>query len=352
MNDVPTLQPWIVIFIVIFFMILIYVKYKNKSPDKYCDLSYIEGQMKTSCQSYISTQKPHFSHCQTPIYLNYNEALVVYGNIPHKYVYWGITGYSLNKGQLIPIGDSVSSRYINGATNTKIVTVLCNNPKLFKAIERDIKKELQCSGYLCVVNAIYTPREKEYNTVKYCLQTKTVVLHKEDQIPEWKCRLYKSQNIDKEKAEYQELLCTECSVSETHLIDPEIWESSCYKIAKEKFEKITKVDVFEAQYDTRDCKCVSSNTIPSGKEIFIIAVDHVRADKSKYSCINFYTEYIVTGNNEQPLPSEKAIVLRFIEYKTTCPIKIKELIFTDPSQKSCIGPDISTILPMQVYIHK
>ena len=76
----------IVIIIIIIVLLQLNIKY---------NLSYIEGEVKeTSLKTYdsFSIQSPFFNNSE--IYsLNNNQAVVIYSNIPYKYLYWNITGY-------------------------------------------------------------------------------------------------------------------------------------------------------------------------------------------------------------------------------------------------------------------
>lgn len=336
-------HPAIIFFIVILLIVMVYLEYRGKYKEVFYDLSFIEGTMDIieDNNPYIWVQKCSFED----IFLNYNEALVIYGNIPHKYVYWGITAHC--EGKLI--GDSVSSKSIYGASNTKIVAVLTNNPILYESIGKSIKKELQKSGYLCIIHPIYTV-SNGYNNNKYTILSQTILPNENDQIPDWKCRLYTSNNIPLKHATCSPLLERSKDVSELSLIPLKTWESSCYNLVKSKGYTPIKVLTCSHNEEIKDFICIESDEIVENKNLFIIVVDHVRSGKSLYSCITFESEHVVTGDSSKPRPSKREIVIKMFQFTVSTRIKIQELIYMDPTHTSYIGPCPSSILPMQIFI--
>lgn len=372
--------------IIVFFIIIVYFQYRTKYAEKLPETTYTEGKMEIiNKSSYhkgnvfdynpnIPVQMAYFPNSDDysiePQELHCNEAIVVYGYIPSRYTYWGITGYICDyvdnnerKDYLRPISNTISSKYIFSASNTHIVTVLTYNQKLYECIKKTIIRELQSSGYLCIVYPIYIPKELLLNKARFTIINETIIDTYDEQVPDWACRLYSSNNILYTEPKIVIIPNEEDIISETNIVSLNKWKYNCNLLVKD-YIKIVNTHGLTNSIISKDITCIESNIISleDNESLFIVCVDHSKSGKSIYSYISIHDieinhsyKHIVTGNirDLRSKITNKRLTLRFIYHKPSVnKIRIKEFVYIDPTSKSLLGPDINTLLPMQIFIVK
>ncbi len=422
---------------IIVLIVVVYITFKNNWSPQLYKLSYVEGLVKVLnidiCQSInmipcyglnsaIPYQRPmfpsldQFDETKIPdidpvelpgLYfgaksLQNNQAMVIYGNIPYKYLYWGITGYlydyvknSAKQTVFTPIGDSISSSIVSGSFNSRMAVVMTSNYQLFSIIKKHLQNEWkEGSMYINTIVPIYIPPEMTLDQARYTMLIRTIINTEIEEIPPWKCRFYTSVDIPIYTSGPSTYARRSMNPSERQFLSEDKWTENCSRVLVQHgitesspikaspflstifpdgFDNGSQIiqlqETVNAQAATRDCTTIISDdiTLTSEQELIIFAVDHAKTGKGLYSSISFQStendfEYInvVTGNIKDvgTIFRPNKIILRLIRHDPSkyisksldgsYHIKIIERIFINPN--SACGPDPKSLLYFQSFI--
>lgn len=286
---------------------------------------------------------------QSPVFLSQQQALVIHGEIPRGYPYWGVTGYlydlpvdghfsSQSDRQIVyaSIGDTVSSRTVESlAVGDAFAAVLTPNPLVFNEVKRVLLKEWKKVGrkHPMQVIPIYIPPNVYFEKARYLLRAKVVMRRSDAPIPPFQCKLYTS-NLPPRPIPQQFLRDRSTSPKEQDSVSNEVWHSSALKALQAKNYELRRIipvrrhlehlfpdgldngahQIFEvadhlqelpnANGNSRDITMFHSDviTLTPDESIVVVAVDHAMSRRSIYSAIQF------AGVNGEDAPSEKGEV--------------------------------------------
>lgn len=312
--------------------------------------------------------------------LVYDEAIVVYGEIPRDYLYWGLSGQSREPGcTFASVGDSVSSSdYKSLGLDDYVAAIMTTNPKMYDAVARSIRKEFAInfpSGKLSTV-AIMIPSSVYSVTAKYAIVSHSVLRKPNDVVPTYKCRLYKGLHAVATSSSTVEAKIQSKGHHEQATLANELWEQSTRKVAdKKQYTVIREVDVHPhtrlstatpLRLDNRDVTSFVSDAIQLAQDetIVVVAADHALSGKAMYSNVSFcdvnqnrsYVSYTtgdatVKKHSTQSSISALAILdnpsqLCFVGDFAS--IRITESLYVEP--KFRVGPHPDTVLRMRIFV--
>uniref|UniRef100_A0A6C0AG04 Uncharacterized protein n=1 Tax=viral metagenome TaxID=1070528 RepID=A0A6C0AG04_9ZZZZ len=381
----------IIIIFAIFFFILYFSSSSNDDIIDEIDFENIEFNIIKNNNTII--ELPIFGD-DPAIELNNNEAILVFFEIPKGYIYWGITGnlYDIsnsNNSRTIlnkNIGDSISiADYYSSSYENNLAVILTKNKNMFNAVKYSFNKEFrEFSEKNLKILPIFISSEYDKNLPRYNIIVTTVLNHKEEIIPNYKCRFYKFKSQIPYEMGYNKLKINKNLKNESELYD--LWNNKCDQIIqKEGFKTYKKAFVsnFYNVYNNRDITCLYSEIqLENNEDIVVVALDHCMTGKCIYSDITFvdtnlenfeifendlniknkikkvqntrkssYYNYITGSSNTHKTNLEGKLVTHVIYNNNNIKnIRIIEKLYVNYNSR--IGPEINTILPMNVYIVK
>jgi hypothetical protein len=354
----------IVIIIIIIVLLQLNIKY---------NLSYIEGEVKeTSLKTYdsFSIQSPFFNNSE--IYsLNNNQAVVIYSNIPYKYLYWNITGYIYeykNVKLFRQINNNINSKNIVGSFNSHMAIIMTSNSLLYSIIKEQFKiKWKKYHMYNNTIIPIYLD-SSEIENAKYTILIRTILSHSLDELPSFKCRFYTANNIANVlTTQNYKIPFLKYHISNyKKILSNEEWKLATYKYLVNnniKIIKLINVNPLIQKHDleTNNNGLISNYiafeseniTLSSNEKIVIFAMDHSKNNNCLFSSLSFKEndkEYknIITGDikNINTIHLNNKNIFHIIEHKHYNTFKIYEFIFGE----SDISPNYNDINNFVAYV--
>lgn len=324
--------------------------------------------------------------------ITYHDAIVMYGPIPHGYLYWGITGYVYDiDGHRVfaPIGDSVSRGNVEALSpGDGVAVIFTPNPLMFEDISAILNKEWKQSNgrHPLRIFPIYIPPDMPAKT-RYVLLNRIVTRGEEDPIPLFNVRYYTAENAVSVR------LPRGCYLKDRSASPKEqdffkdgegIFDESIQKALVEmKFQPIAKISVKQHLADigglnkgysdiARECKkgnyidCDGSNRditrfvsdvieVSEGVMIGVNAVDHAASRRATFSAIVFYNadtgqpcNMKITGDVYDKKRNDGKLRTVFLKHLPDCKrVRVEEHIYME---ETCdIGPAVSSVLAMRVH---
>lgn len=330
----------------------------------------------------FTTEDDIISHSCT---LSHYQALVVYGDIPIKYRYWGFTGYlhsylSDNNIVMKSLGDSIScnNQYLSN-DGTRLVIIMTSNQNMFKEIKFSLTKEFEKEKQKYLIVPLFIPQYLHYSRAKYTLLFKVSLYNSKDKIPQYKCRLYQTPSIKISTVPKIFLKNKNLYPKEKSLLSLEKWEKLSLEIVTSKGYKIhrkinldnclnldcdnTSCNLYKNYYtENRDITRIISEIIHLEENQFlaIVAINHVISGCALYSDLSFYnvidkcneigylTHFTGDVNVKKINRDGKLISTLIINHPIQKNIRVIENVYVHPT--NYIGPDKESLLEMQIFV--
>ena len=254
---------------------------------------YIEVRSKSlTAELQDSNELQHITKITVPV-LRHNEAYVIKGTIPYKYLYWSINSEKT----------SVSSRTVAGNNNDQVVVIITKNLWLFKAINRHFLNEWEESKsiYKLHVHPIFTDNTDIFTTI--------LKRYPEDYVPDWEYESIKVKNskyieapeeVDREVTNGKEQEFEDIKGSiETYLFNSSGESYNCE--AAPQVEKNDDRIIFGMQV----------NSLGNPK---LVTINHTRSHSAKASLFEYSGGLTITGDPEVVGTSEESsLMLRIFD---------------------------------------
>lgn len=342
------------------------------------------------------SQTPHLKH-SAPIFeteglkdnhsctLNHYQALVVIGDIPIKYRYWGFTGYihsylTDNNIVMKSLGDSIScSNQCLSNDGTRLVIIMTSNEYMFKEVKFMLTKEFEKDKQKYLIVPLFIPQYLYFPRAKYTLLFKVSLYDSKDKIPQYKCRMYQAKSIKVSTIPKIFLKNKNLYPKEQNLLSLDKWEKLSSEIVSSKGYKIHKKIDFDDclnseccniscnlyknhHTENRDITRIISKVIHLEENQFlaIVAVNHVVSGSALYSDISFYnvinkcsevgylTHFTGDVNVKKINRNGKLISTLITNYPLEKNIRVVENIYVHPTNYT--GPNRDFLLGMQIFV--
>lgn len=331
----------IIILILIALFIIYYFYYEDNSKQikLHSDNIDFEKIKKLKNSTYFSTDK---------LTIEYNQAIVLEGEIPKNYIYWGINAYDCYTNNPISLPIS-SSNYFSKYPGEKIIIILTPNFYLYEEIRISLKNEKIVP--ILIPTDIYKIT-KEYNLVLHVISNSEF-----DKMPIFKAKIYFSPNINQnlKKVENVEIYNFETK-NEKDILSYDNWELYCFELIpsyNNVFLNPEHIPLFPSyeitELSTDNFICLENSTF------YIFAIDHCASKMSLYSWIEIYVndvlqETYVTGNYKYSQPRSETVIVNNLKFNITSnsKVKITEKILYNTFTN--IKPPIECLLPMKIFI--
>lgn len=236
-----------ILIIVVLVVVVVYLTMKEKAEALV--IEYSDGALGSMAQ-HPTLQLFHTHFSEAPLgaqKLSKRDALVMYGEVPRGYAYWGITGYLYDfpshddpmLGNILhaSIGDTVSSQTVATLSpGDGVAVVLTTNPLLF----REVKQQLQADWvkihrrHPLRVLPIYIPTDLYFEQARYALQLRVVLRRHDQLLPRFACRLYTSHNIVERSVKSIQFRPRTGTPKEQDSVSEEVWYQSAIKALAQK----------------------------------------------------------------------------------------------------------------------
>jgi hypothetical protein len=358
--------------IIIVLLIISYVYFNRQQRREQLILNQEDGVLSTvKDEGYTIVQTASFNGSLGQ--LTSQNAIVIWGEIPYDYPYWGITGYAMDR----QIGDSVSQ----GCTkhfvpNDSIAAIMTSNSLMFEQVKRRLLDEWTSTRKLNIM-PIYVSLDAHpgVHTLTLRIDRHTP----QDPTPPFQCRLYTSPNIAERPAPIVQLKRRDLVPKESDTVSESVWNSSAARTVQDRgYTILREVEVRHhdgpttngAEYTNRDITQLMSDDIrlTAGESIAVVAANHVASHRGTCSSVLFmsngsiYSRHM-TGSSSNydrntgttiravliintPGDVNDEMSIRVVDPRNV--VQVVERIYTEPS--SGIGPGVESILPMKVYI--
>ena len=274
-------------------------------------------------------------------YLAQNEALVIYGSIPFRYLMWSINGYEFSPEPKI-LNTCVSGSILYGENNDGVAAVLCSDKNMFRLVHDHMHQlwRIDNPTYKMTVMPIYI---NDYDPRKlYTLAVKVGLRHPDEVLPPFKTVVYTSSDVKIAELEVpipRQILETP---REIKAIQPQILDESIPKLLQRgNFIVIRQLDVMLVVDDDEVLKFRSETvTLEVGQQIIAFGIDHSKACKSLLSMITAYDssnqglKTILTGDAEvRGIPQKSGVRVGFFDYtQSGQTVYLEEAIYPEMSK--------------------
>ena len=305
-------------------------------------------------------------------YLDENQALVIYGIIPYRYLYWSLDAYEHSKVggkfKMKNLNQTVSSVSLSGQSNDKVIVIMTKNKMMYDYLCKRMYEELNehNSGYRINVLPMYIHKPFTSHNSKYCIMSRVILRDSKEYMPKWNARLYTVSKIP-----FAVPPVLECSKrnhkehDETKIISRDVWKSvpeqyytkqrivSNYENYKVKVKKEDEVVDYSPNITYLESEIVCTD---HDDHIDIFSIDHGRSRKgyvSTITALDIDTNHIVFTNITSDYQLKRtpthgklhSIISTFQPGKRR--LKIYEKIYCDVATH--VGPNPKTIHWMQVF---
>lgn len=294
-------------------------------------------------------------------HLNYNQAMIIYGNIPYRYLYWSINGYNIRDGNITNLGNPISISRVNGECNDGIAVIMTSNYNMYEAAKFHINKYWKQFNprYKFSIFPIFISDHNPES--KYMFINRTTIRNELESLPSWNCFIYTTQNIPLSISPEHHIFDYSTTPSEFDLIKPETFKKGAYNYIKQinyiPVKQLNVTLISSGLRETNVLSFVSENILLDDKqEIIAICIDHAMYRGSRYSCIDAYdvSNYmclssVITGDIvTRGTPHKDGTLASVFRYSSVHTFQLEEKIYPHMVSGLAISP--TTIIPMIIFI--
>ena len=300
-----------------------------------------------------------------------NQAIVIYGILPYRYAYWSIDAYQYSiphgarhERKMQNLGGTISSATVTGQSNDMFVVIVTKNRAMYDYVSKKMYDEINenNSGYHIYIYPIFIMPEVIVPGAKYCVISRFLLRNPKEYIPQWKHRLYTSDDIYFTRPFISKTTPKKDVMNEQRVVSPSLWIT----VPSQYYEKQGIFDYIQHPVSqskhvkeySGNITYIESGVIEThvGDVIEVFSIDHGTSHKALVSTITIqdvttgktiYTN--MTGDYQTRRTPVKDSLRSIISVCTpgSRKIKVTERIYCDIA--TGVAPDISTIHHMQVF---